>query len=268
MAGAEQGGGVRRAPRLVMPEVVGLHWENARARLQSGGFNRSRIQFTESYEPEDSVVAQSPSKGQLASSETEVVLCVSKPSLIRFLPSIFQSAGTGTDPDFVRRLLWVFHHFFDDLNRKVDGIHRQFSPDTADEEFLPWLAQWIAVTLDADWPARKKRRMLRSAARLYNRRGTAPAIRRLLQIFTEVEPEIVENSWPYNGFWVGVHSTIGVDTVVLPPVNLAHCFVVRFPRTYEELGEATVGRIHQIIRAEKPAHAVYYLQFADDPREA
>lgn len=253
-----------RRQKLVVPDVVGLQWENALAHLRNEGFVNHRVHYAEAYQPVDTVVSQVPLKGQIASSDDEIVLHVSKRSFVRFLPSVYQSTGSGANPDFVRNFLWIFHQIWDSISRHVDRMHQQFSPYTADPEFLPWLSQWVAITLDADWPTVKKRKILRSAAELYQWRGTAGAIRRLLEIFTDVTPEIAENEWPYHGLWVGVHSSIGVDTIVLPPVNLAHCFVVRFPRTYEELGEEMVGRIHQVIQAEKPAHTVYFLEFAPD----
>lgn len=250
-----------RRQKLVVPDVTGLHWENAAIQLRNEGFGVHRVHYTEAYDPIDTVVAQSPLKGQIASSDDVVVLHVSKRSLVRFLPSIYQTTGAGTDPEFVRNFLWIFHTLSDTVSRRVDRVHRQFSPYSADEEFLPWLAQWVSITLDADWPPVKKRQMIRSAAELFQWRGTSAAIRRLLEIFTDVTPEIVENQWPYDGFWVGVHSSVGIDTIVLPPVNLAHCFIVRFPRRYEQLGEELVARVHQIIQAEKPAHSVYFLEF-------
>ena len=251
----------RRRQRLVVPDVVGLHWENARILLEQEGFPSPVVRYAEAYQRADTVVSQVPLKGQISSADQPVVLHVAKQSLLRFLPAAYQTTDSGVDPDFLRRFMWIFQEISDSFTTKIDRMHEQFSPLTADEDFLPWLAQWVALTLDSDWPNVKKRQMIRSAAELYRRRGTKGAIARLLEIFTDVRPTIIENVWPYNGFWIGAHSTIGIDTVVLPPVNLAHCFVVRFPGTSESLGEEAVARIHQIIREEKPAHTVYFLEF-------
>ena len=256
----------RRHHRLVVPDVVGLHWENAKVLLEQQGFPTPQLYYTEAYQPEDTVVSQEPIKGQIARASAPVTLHISKQSLVRFLPSAYQSTDSGVDPHFLRRFLWIFQEIFDSVSRRIDRVHEQFSPLTADEDFLPWLAQWVALTLDADWPDVKKRQMIRSSAELYRQRGTRDAIERLLEIFTEVRPAIIENAWPYHGFWIGAHSTIGVDTVVLPPVNLAHCFVVRFPGTFDDMPEEMVARIHQIIRAEKPAHTVYFLDFEGEKK--
>jgi hypothetical protein len=52
--------------------------------------------------------------------------------------------------------------------------------------------------------------------------------------------------------------------VILPPVELASCFVVTMPIKFESVTPELVIRIHQIIALEKPAHCNYYLQFAEE----
>ena len=52
--------------------------------------------------------------------------------------------------------------------------------------------------------------------------------------------------------------------MILPPVDLAHCFVVTMPIAFETVTADMVIRIHQIIQMEKPAHAHYYLRFAEE----
>jgi hypothetical protein len=50
----------------------------------------------------------------------------------------------------------------------------------------------------------------------------------------------------------------------MPPVDLAHCFVVTVPIKFDEVTPDTVIRIHQIIQMEKPAHTHYYLRFTEE----
>jgi len=155
-----------RRQRLVVPDVVGLQWENAVTHLRNEGFVKHRVHYTEAYQAVDTVVSQVPLKGQIAASDDEVVLHVSKRSLVRFLPSVYQSTGTGNGPEFTRNFLWIFQTIFESVSRRIDRMHEQFSPYSADPEFLPWLAQWVAVSVDADWPTVKKRKIIRSAAEL------------------------------------------------------------------------------------------------------
>lgn len=259
--------GEGRRHKTVIPDVVGLTWENACVTLANAGFASPRAHFEESYAPVDEIIAQEPPGGHLTGRDTVATLRVSKQSLVQFLPSAYRERPSA-EGRFLRQFLWVFQHIFEGVSRKVDGVHLQLSPRTADEGFLPWLGQWLAVTLDADWPQEKKRRVLLSAAALYRWRGTARAIARLVEIYTDVRPAIVENAWPHEGLRVGVHSTVGVDTVILPSMNLAHCFIVRFPCKAEELGADALARVHQIVQIEKPAHTVYALEFAPDEEPA
>jgi hypothetical protein len=55
--------------------------------------------------------------------------------------------------------------------------------------------------------------------------------------------------------------------VILPPVDLAHCFVVTMPIKFDDITPELVIRIHHIIQLEKPAHTHYYLKFAEEKGE-
>ena len=155
-----------RPKKLIVPDVTGLNREDAAIVLRNAGFQSPKIHMTEDYAPPDTVVRQYPIKGQLVPSETEVVFYVSRKSFLDYLPSAYRATGPGTDSDFLRNFLWIFQHITDSLNRTIDRVHRQFSPFSADESFLPWLAQWVGVSLDQDWPVEKKRAMVRAAAEL------------------------------------------------------------------------------------------------------
>ncbi|GMV40697.1 MAG: hypothetical protein AMXMBFR64_24130 [Myxococcales bacterium] len=254
--------------KRVLPDLVGLHVDDAQIVLRSAGFPPGQVHFTESYGAEDSVVSQDPPRGHMVDSSAVVKLHVIKQSLVRHLPSVYQMSGTGVDSDFLRRYLWIFHHLHDSLQGNIDSMDRLFRPLETREDFLPWLASWLALTLDPDWPVDRKRRLIRRAAELYNIRGTARALRIFLEIFTGLAPEVEENRWPHRGFQVGVSSVVGVDAVILPPMNRSHCFIVRLPFAADEITEDALMKIHQIIQNEKPAHTIYWLDFAEKRRES
>jgi hypothetical protein len=106
--------------------------------------------------------------------------------------------------------------------------------------------------------------MLLAATRLFPYRGTARAIAEFVKIYTDADVQVEENTWPFKGFKIGVHSTVGEDTVILPTMNLAHCFVVRLDRSAGNVPEDEIIRIHQIIQNQKPAHTAYFLAFSDE----
>jgi len=246
--------------KVKVPNLVGLSARNAAIVLRAAGFPRPDIRYVESYEKRGSVVSQSPTRGQIVDSDAMIRLTVSQINLIRFMPAIYQrEAPDGSN--LLRDFLWVIQHLADDVEEKIDGIHTYFDPYEAPEEFLPWLASWVAFTLDDNWPVEKKRYLIKQAVEFYRIRGTVKGLKLFLKLFTDVEPEVIENEWPFEGFRIGVTSTIGVDSVILPPVNRAHCFVVDFPLHPEEVSDELIIQIHDIIQAQKPAHTTYFLRF-------
>ncbi len=251
--------------KVKVPNLVGLSAQNAAIVLQAAGFPAPDVRYVESYEKRGSVVSQNPSRGQIVDNDSTIHLTVSQMNLIRFLPAIYQrEAADGSN--LLRDVLWVIQHLVDDLNGKIDNIHTYFDPYEAPEDFLPWLASWVAFTLDDKWPIEKKRYLIKKAVEFYRIRGTVKGLKLFLKLFTEVEPEIIENQWPFEGFRIGVTSTIGVDSVILPPMNRAHCFIVDFPLDPEDVTDELIIQIHDIIRAQKPAHTTYFLRFKGQRR--
>jgi phage tail-like protein len=254
-----------------MPEVVGLPLRKARLLVENAGLVVDDIRYQESYETRDTVLHQKPQRGQMVYSGDKVTLTVSRESYVKWLPSIYQRADINGQ-NFFRDFLWILQHLFGSIEETLDVIHQFFDPYEAPEKFLPWLASWSAMVLEEDWPLEKKRRLIRKAIELYRIRGTVKGLKLFISLFTGHEPEIKENVWPFRGWRIGVTSDIGIDTVVLPPVNLAHTFIVEMPVSYKDVSPEAVIRIHEIIQMERPANCQYYLRFAveeggDDLRE-
>lgn len=251
-----------RARKLPVPDVTGLKVTVAEKVVKQAGFRGLQIHYVESYEPEEQVIRQEPTKGSLLEEDCKVKVYVSKQSLIRFLPSIYRPKAPG-EPSFLRDFLWIIQHLYDSISKRLDTIAEVFDPATTPPEFLPWLASWFGISFTEGMDEAHRRRILREAPALYAIRGTKEAIKRLVKLFCGLDVEIVENYWPYKGMRIGVSSTIGVDTMVLPEVSMAHTFVVKVPLRANEIDEATLVRLHQVIEAEKPASTNYFLEFAD-----
>ncbi len=250
-----------------MPEVVGLPLRKARFLIENAGLSLDAIVFQESYEERDTVLTQKPARGQMVYSGEKVTVGISRESYARWLPSIYQRNDLN-NRNFLRDLLWIVQHLFTSIDEQLDAVHSFFDPYEAPERFLPWLASWSAMVLEEDWPIVKKRRLIKKAIEMYRIRGTVKGLKLFISLFTGHEPEIKENIWPFRGWRVGVTSDIGVDSVVLPPVNLAHTFVVEMPVAYKDISPEAVIRIHEIIQMEKPANTQYYLRFAVEGGDA
>src|ERR1051325_2095989 len=78
------------------------------------------------------------------------------------------------------------------LEATIAGIARYFNPQEAPEEFLPWLAGWMAFGMRADLRVGLQREFLAQVISLYKKRGTPEILRKLLKIFTGAEPTILE----------------------------------------------------------------------------
>lgn len=246
--------------KLSVPDLEGLTAEDASIFLELNGFPKPDIFYEESYEEPFTVLSHEPAKGQVVDADTIVLINVAQRSFIEFLPGLYRTS-VYEGHTYLRDFLWIFRHLFDSVSQKVDDIPSLFRPYDTPVEFLPWLSSWLAFVLDEDWPEEKKRYLLRRAVDYYRIRGTIKGLKLFLSIFVGVEPEIIENAWPFSGFQIDVHSTMDFDSVIFPVVNLSHCFIVDIPLDPGELSEQMIVKIHDIIRAEKPAHTLYYLRF-------
>ncbi len=246
--------------KLRVPDLNGLTLRNAKLLLEIMGFPTPDVRYEESYERPMHIIGQEPSKGQIVDSDLVPVLVVAQRSFCDYLPGIYRSSIYEGN-HFLRDYLWVFRHFYDDMHGVLDGLPSLFKPYETPAEFLPWLSSWVAFVLDENWPEEKKRYLLRRAVDYYRIRGTVKGLKLYLSYFVGVEPDIVENAWPFKGFQIGVHSTMDVDSTIFPPVNRAHCFIVEIPLEPEEVDDQLIIKMHDIIRSEKPAHSMYFLRF-------
>ncbi|MFA5624125.1 MAG: phage tail protein [Bradymonadales bacterium] len=246
--------------KLSVPDLEGLKVKNAAIYLELLGFPKPEIVYEESYEEPFTVIAQEPSKGMVVDASTIVQVKVSQRSLCEYLPGLYRTAVYQGNT-YIRDFLWIFREIYDDLQEKITNIPMLFRPYDTPADFLPWLASWVAFVLDENWPEEKKRYLLRKAVDYYRIRGTVKGLQLFLSIFVGVEPEIVENTWPFNGFQIEVHSTMDIDSIIFPVVNLSHCFIVEIPLDPDKVEEQQIIKIHDIIRSEKPAHTMYYLRF-------
>ena len=259
----------RRVVRV--PDVVGRGLGKARIVLEDAGLRRIVVLYRESYEDRDTVLEQRPARGQMVYETSEVTIWVARRGYLEHLPAIYRRSD-ATGHNLVRDLLFVFEHMFDSVDTNLIDGWRFYDPHVAPIEFLDWLSHWTAFTLDLDWPEPQKRALIKRAVDLYRIRGTKRGLALFLKLFTGHEPDIQENTWPFKGFRVegedAEHGArIALDSVVLPPVDLAHCFVVTMPIRFDEVTPELVIRIHQIIQLEKPAHTHYYLKFTEETGE-
>ena len=247
-------------PRL---EGYALHKAKKILALTGVGAERLRVKLVHSEEERGQVLRQSPRPGEPVDREGEqaIEVQVADQSIVGYLPHLYQRSDL-TGRSFVRDLLWVFQHVQFQTEEKLLHLERWFDSHECPPEFLEYLASWVALDLEPGWPEAKKRSLIKKAVELYHLRGTPRGLRVYLRVFTGVDPLIVENAWPHEGFVVGISSTVGVDTVLTHDVDRRHTFVVHIPLPIDEVDDDTIRRVHRIIERETPVHTDYYLTFA------
>ncbi len=142
----------------------------------------------------------------------------------------------GYHTDFMARFLGIFESILTPVEWTIDNFDLYLSAATAPNAFLPWLANWYAITFDATWSEAQRRTFLAEAHQLYARRGTRWALQRVLEIYTGARPEIVD----------------------LEPDQDPFVFTVRLPLPANRVNLAL---LEQIIDAHKPAYTSYRLLF-------
>ncbi|HVV81714.1 MAG TPA: phage tail protein [Kofleriaceae bacterium] len=246
-----------------VPEVQGHAVDKARILLEDAGLKNIVVLYREAYEEHDTVVDQKPTRGQMVYDGTEVVLWVARRGFLQHLPALYRRSD-AVGHNVVRDVCWLLEHMFGKLEKTIDQNYLYYDPHTTPGEFLNWLASWMAFTVDLDWPESRKRALIKRAVDLYRIRGTKRALALFLTLFTGYEPTIDENVWPFKGFRCESEARIGIDSVILPPVNLAHSYIITIPVKFEDVTPELVFRVHQIVQLEKPVHTHYYLRFLEE----
>jgi phage tail-like protein len=248
-----------------VPNFIGLDIEIAEKMCRLDGIKIRTIEFEESLEPEGRIIIQNPGADQPVPPDG-IRLVISGKNYLNFLPNIYRQYDMR-EGSFLKRFLWLLKHPQIPIDRTIRDIHKYFEPFNTPKKFLPYLASVLALVLDENWDEGKKRELIASIVKIYKLRGTSQGLALYLKIYTESTPDIIENYWPFNGFQVGVSSTIGVDSIIIGYINRSHCFTVRIPQTIDDTPVEMIRKIHAIVHAEKPAHTNYYMIFAEPELE-
>jgi phage tail-like protein len=112
-------------------------------------------------------------------------------SLLSYLPAVY-----SFDPksrDFLERFLSLFGSFFMNMEEQIEGIAKYFDPETVSQEYLRWLASWIAIAVDDNLGEEGLKKLIQAAPMLYPLRGTRQGIESMVEIYTGEKPLIVEH---------------------------------------------------------------------------
>ena len=179
--------------------------------------------------------------------QREELVIGSQSSYLKYLPSIY------SESEFLGRFLLIFESVLGPIEGIVNNLAYYLDPNTSPEELLPWLASWMRVGLDHNMPVERQREMVKSAAFLFEWRGTRRGLREYLRLFTGVAPKITED---FGGFALGEGSQLGRTTVI--GGGNPHAFTVTFE--VADPSSINMTQVENIIESEKPAHTSYTLR--------
>jgi phage tail-like protein len=130
----------------------------------------------------------------------------------------------------------------------IDCLSAYLDPMLTPEDFLPWLAQWLGVTLDENWSIDKRRSLLAETARMCEWRGTSTGIAELIRLHLGVEAEVEDSG---GTSWSAVP---GSD----PPGQWPPRLLVRV----RVADTATVDprRVESVVADAVPAHVAYTVE--------
>jgi phage tail-like protein len=68
-----------------------------------------------------------------------------------------------------------------------------FDPAVTPLDFLEWIAGWVAVSLDQNWPEARQRALVARAGDLYRWQGTARGIAEHVALYSGVVPQVEDS---------------------------------------------------------------------------
>jgi len=244
----------------IAPPLLGLPLGQARRVARRRAQARVEFKLVDSEEKALTVVRQYPEAGDALPQSRLIKVEIATRPWIDFLPGIYQDADEE-NADFLRRFLLISAHLTSGVEENLEFVHELFDPRITNQNWLPWLASWLAMPLLEGWDEEKRREIIQRTPELYRKRGTAEGLKLALRLFADIKAEIHEGEWPYPGLVIGRSSTIGKDTVLSPPVFVSQCFTVELPDRKAEISRERLRTVQALVETEKPAHAHYALAF-------
>ncbi len=198
--------------------------------------------------------------GSLLVEESVSLLIRAKGKYLRYLPALYEQ------DDFIGRYLMLFESFWSPLDTQIGSLYNYFDPHLTPAYFLPWLAGWLSLELEEQWPEDRLRQLLHAALFLHHSRGTRRGLAKYLELYTGCEPEIIEAC--AENFALGEDAKLS-PALALGSDNQPHTFTVvlrlpsleaESPEKQNQLAELRRRAIEAIIERQKPAHLIHTLR--------
>ncbi len=159
------------------------------------------------------------------------------------LPAIYQDE----DP-FTMRMTQAFDEVLAPIIAVLDNLPAYFGPALAPEDFVDWLADWVAIELDETWELSLRREVVAGATDLHARRGTAAGLADHVRLVTGGEVEVIETG---GTAW-------SVDPGSTLPGSARPALKVRV--RVEDPGAVDPIRLDRLVTSVKPAHVPHTIE--------
>lgn len=166
-------------------------------------------------------------------------------------PPVSLAKGMPTlllDGDLANGLIDAFDVVLAPVFAAIDNFDCYLDPALTPEDFLPWLASWVGVSVNERWSVERQRSFAGRAVELYLWRGTARGIAAAVEVYAGVRPDIEETG--ATGWGRQPNGEIPGDATAR--------LVVRLPASDAvELDEESISRI---VADAKPAHVPHTVE--------
>lgn len=166
--------------------------------------------------------------------------------LINYLPDLYH------DVTFMQGFLSIFEHIWEPFDWQINHLYTYFDPQLTPAGFLPWLGAWIDLLRDESLTEEQQRKLLGRAIWLFERQGTAAALRELLHICVNAQQVEIWNHFYHldDSEIASYHFRVIVH---MPDDSITD------PQERTRIEE----RVKRIIETEKPAYTCYDWQNSD-----
>lgn len=152
-----------------------------------------------------------------------------KSNWMQYLPEVFDEF------EFMGRFLLIFESVSAPLFWTIDNFDLYLSPEVMPAEWIQWISSWFDLLVLPQLHIDKQRRIIEQMGWLFLRRGTPSGLERLLELYFDVTPIIIERE--------------------------ACHFIVRLPLSEREEDDGLGQEVaHRLIDSQRPAFASFTLE--------
>lgn len=166
------------------------------------------------------------------------------------LPAVF------ADDSFTQRFVAALDEVLAPVFATLDNQAAYLDPALAPDDYVDWLAKWVALDVEEQWPLPRRRRLVSTAVALHRRRGTRGGLAGLIELVTGGRAEVLDSG--------GCVASADPGTP-LPGADRPGLLVrVRIP----DPSTVDAARLDALVAANKPAHLPHTLEILaeKDPR--